>query len=480
MKKLILLIFLSIILSALSAQVLLPKVITNNMVLQREKPVAIWGTAAPDEKIIVSFAGQTKVTHANVHGDWQVKLDPMKASAVPQKMTIIGSNTIELENILVGEVWLCSGQSNMEYPLDRGLKKYAASKRGEDLAKKELAGPRNPLIRYLYVERKLMPVLPTDGWKDTNDTTLRYVSAAGYFFAKELTEKLNVPVGIISSSWGGTRVEQWTPPTAYQQSPLFKDSLVGKKNFKIDGMVPGKMFEGMIRPIIPYTIKGLLWYQGESNLMIHDTTTFIAKTKLMLNTWKSMWQDEDMSFYYVQIAPYHYSKRLKDKNKHGADLLPLYWEAQAQCLDIPKSGMVVTTDLVDNLDDIHPGYKWEVGRRLALWALAKDYGHRKLECSGPLYQKMKVKKHTVELTFTHAKSGLISSDGNALTWFSIAGADQKFYPAKAEIKGKKVIVSAENVPEPVAVRFAWDETAMPNLTNGAKLPASPFRTDSWK
>ena len=461
----------------MNAQVLLPRVITNNMVLQRNKPVVIWGTASPGEKITVSFAGQQKTTVTLSDGNWQVKLSPMKASAEPRKMTIQGSNIIELENILVGEVWLCSGQSNMEYPLDRKLKRYAPSKRGEDLAEKELTADRNPLIRFLYVERKLMPVLPTDGWKDCNDTTLRYVTAAGYFFAKELAEKLKVPVGIISSSWGGTRVEQWTPATAYQQSPLFKDSTAGKSNFKIDGMVPGKMFEGMLKPNIPYTMKGILWYQGESNLMVHDTTTFVSKTKLMLDTWKSLWNDRQLSFYYVQIAPYNYTKR-KDKLTHGSDLLPYYWDEQRKMLAFPRSGMVVTTDLVDNLGDIHPGYKWEVGRRLALWALAKDYKMKNIY-SGPSYKNMKIKKQKIELSFTQTAAGLISSDGKPLSWFTIAGADRKFYPAKVEIRGNKLIVSSPDVIAPVAVRFAWDETAMPNFCNSAKLPASPFRTDHW-
>ncbi|HET7732576.1 MAG TPA: sialate O-acetylesterase [Paludibacter sp.] len=478
MKKLTLLSFSLFVLCSLSAQVLLPKVITNNMVLQRGKPVAIWGTASPNEKVTVEFANQTKTAVADTAGNWQVKLAPMKASAEPRKMIISGSNTIDLENVLVGEVWLCSGQSNMEYPLDRRLKKYAASKRGEDLAEKELKSVKNQLIRFLYVERKLIPTLPTDGWKDTNDTTLRYVSAAGYFFAKELADKLKVPVGIISTSWGGTRVEQWTPPTSYQDSPLFKDSIAGKTNFTIDGMVPGKMFESMVRPIIPYTIKGLVWYQGESNLMVHDTATFVAKTKLMLDTWKGLWKDESLRFYYTQIAPYYYSKR-KDKLAHGADLLPYYWEAQAKCLQFPNSGMVVTTDLVDDLRNIHPGYKWEVGHRLSLWALAKDYG-KKVVYSGPLYKSMKVKKNTIELEFTQTGSGLTSADEQPLNWFTIAGSDRKFVPAQAVIKGKKVIVSSEAVASPVAVRFAWDETAMPNFCNKEKLPASPFRTDNWK
>ena len=449
------------------------------MVLQRGKPVAIWGKASAGEKVSVSFANQTKTTVTDAAGNWQVKLDALKASAVPRKMIIEGANRIELENILVGEVWLCSGQSNMEYPLDRRLKKYAASKRGEDLAEQELKSERNSLIRVLYVEKKLQAELPTKGWAESKDTIVRYVSAASYFFAKELACELNVPVGIISTSWGGTRVEQWTPPTAYEQSPLFKDTIAGKPNFKIDGVVPGKMFEGMLLPIIPYTIKGFLWYQGESNLMVHDTTSFVAKTRLLLDTWRGLWNDKTLPFYYVQIAPHNYSKRLKDRFPHGTDLLPYYWEAQANCLDFSNSGMVVTTDLVDDLSNIHPGYKWEVGRRLSLWALAKDYG-KKLVYSGPLYNSMKVNENSIELSFTQTGGGLISADGQALSWFTIAGADRQFVAAQAVIKGNKVIVNSTAVQHPIAVRFAWDETAMPNFCNKEKLPASPFRTDSWR
>jgi len=461
-----------------SAEIILPKVITNNMVLQREKSVAIWGKADVNEKVTVKFEGQIKTVVADSSGNWEVKLNPMSASAVPRKMIISGSNTITLDNILVGEVWLCSGQSNMEYPLDLRLHKFVTPKKGEDLAEKELKGNKNPLIRFLYVERKLQTELPTKGWTDCNDSLFRFVSAAGYFFAKELANELKVPIGIISSSWGGTRVEQWTPPTAYEQSPLFKDSVFGKPNFKIDGMIPGKMFTGMLLPIIPYTIKGFLWYQGESNLMIHDTATFAAKTKLMIDTWRGRWNDNKMPFYFVQIAPYYYSKR-KDKLQHGTDLLPYYWEAQAKCLDIPNTGMVVTTDLVDDLNNIHPSYKWEVGRRLSLWALAKDYG-KKIVFSGPLYSKIKIKKNSIELEFTHTGSGLISANGQPLNWFTIAGGDKKFVVAKALIKGNKVIVSSKDVINPIAVRFAWDETAMPNFCNKEKLPASPFRTDAWK
>lgn len=478
MKKLVLFSLLSGMTLWAQAQIMLPKVLTNHMVLQREKPVAVWGTASPGEKITVAFAGQNKSAVTSETGNWKLMLDPMKASAEPRKMIITGSNTIELDSVLVGEVWLCSGQSNMEYPLDRRLKRYTLPAHGEDLSAAELAAAPNPLIRFLYVEKKLGPVLATAGWKTCADTTLRYVSATAYFFAKQLTEKLQIPVGIISSSWGGTRVEEWTPAEAYRQSPLWKDTVAAKTVFKINGMIPGKKYESMLLPIIPYSLRGILWYQGESNCMARDTTTFVAKTKLMLDTWKKEWNDESLRFYFVQIAPYAYSKR-KDKVAPGADLLPYYWEAQSRCLAFPHAGMAVTTDLVDDLKNIHPSYKWEVGRRLSLWALAKDYGQKNTVYSGPLYRSMKRKGNAIVLNFSETGSGLCSSDGQSLTWFSIAGADRTFFPATASIKDGKVWVSSPDVKEPVAVRFAWDESAMPNFCNKEKLPASPFRTDNW-
>ena len=477
MRQYYIVFFLLVISKLVTAQVQLAEVFTDHMVLQRGKPVAVWGTASPNETVEVSFAGATRKVTASVDGKWKVKLPAMKASAMPRELTVKASNIIVLSNVLVGEVWLCSGQSNMEYPMDRHLKRYKGPKIGVDKAAEVLAGDKNPMIRFMYVQRKHTSPLPTTGWHETTDTTLRHVSAAGYFFAEELVRKLNVPVGIISSSWGGTRVEQWAPAWAYEQSPLFKDTVAGKKDFKIDGMEPGKMFASMLEPIIPFTMKGILWYQGESNAMIHDTLTFKPKTKLMLDTWKQLWDDPNLSFYYVQIAPFYYTKR-KDKLEHGADLLPHYWEQQALCLDFPRSGMVVTTDLVDDLSDIHPGYKWEVGRRLSLWALAKDYKQR-VVYSGPLYKSMKVKGNSIEISFNHVGGGLVSTDGQPLSWFSVAGADRRFYPAIAEIKGKKIIVSAPQVNVPVAVRFAWDETAMPNFANKENLPASPFRTDTW-
>lgn len=462
--------------TSLNAQLKLAEAFSDNMVLQRDQPVSIWGRAGTGKTVTVQFGGQQKTAIADTAGKWMIVLAPLKVSATPQNLVIKSEETITLKNILVGDVWLCGGQSNMEYTFDRKLKKYAAPKNGVDEALEELTKTKPDGIRYMYVERTLnkIPVLPTKGWTDGNDTLVRYASAIGYFFAKEIYEKTKVPVGIISSTWGGTRIEQWQPDWSYEQSATFKDSITGP-NFKIDGMHPGQMYKGLIEPLIPFTIKGVLWYQGESNLMVEDQQTYPAKFELLLNTWRNLFKNDHLPFYYVQISPYLYTAR-KDAKKHTTSSLPEFWEAQTKCLQFKNTGMVVTTDLVDNLSDIHPSYKWKVGHRLALVALNKTYGQKQVLYSGPVYKSAKIKKNTIVLQFINVGSGLTTNDGNALSWFSIAGEDGKFVAATAEIKGDKVIVSASEVAKPKYVRFAWDEKAQPNLINKEGLPAVPFRT----
>ena len=365
----------------------------------------------------------------------------------------------------------------MEYTFDRKLKRYAAPKKGIDEAAEELTKSKPDGIRYLYVERTLnkIPVLPTRGWTDGNDTLVRYASAIGYFFAKDIYEKTKVPIGIISATWGGTRIEQWQPDWSYEKSKAFKDSITGP-NFKIDGMHPGQMYRGLIEPLLPFTIKGVLWYQGESNAMVEDQKTYPLKFELLVNTWRNVFKDDNLPFFYVQIAPFLYTTR-KDPKKHSADLLPEFWEAQTQSLALKNVGMVVTTDLVDDLTNIHPSYKWTVGRRLALLALEKTYGLKQAAYSGPMYLTSKSKKNQVSVRFRFTGSGLTTSDGNALTWFTIAGKDGKFVNATAVINGDRVIVSSPEIKKAKYVRFAWDEKAQPNFINKEGLPALPFRTD---
>lgn len=462
----------------LTAQLKIAEVFSDNMVLQRDKPVTVWGKAKAGTSVTIQFATQQKKSITDMAGKWTIVLEPLAMSATAQNLTVASVNetTLTLQNILVGDVWLCSGQSNMEYPLDRKMKRYATPKKGIDEAEAALLETKPDGIRYLYVEKDLkkFPVLPTKGWADGNDTLVRYASAIGYFFAKDIYEKTKVPIGIITSSWGGTRIEQWQPEWSYQNSKAFKDSITGP-NFKIDGMHPGEMYKGLIEPLVPFPIKGILWYQGESNAMVEDQKTYPLKFELLLNTWRNLFKDANLPFYYVQISPYLYTAR-KDKKLHNPQLLAEFWEAQTKSLLLKNTGMVVTTDLVDNLSDIHPSYKWIVAKRLALVALEKTYGKKQLAYSGPQYTSAKRKNNTMLLSFNHKGTGLASSDGNALTWFSIAGSDGKFVPATAVIAGDKVMVLSTEIEKPKYVRFAWDEKAMPNLVNKEGLPALPFRT----
>jgi sialate O-acetylesterase len=463
--------------AAAGAQFKFAEAFSDNMVLQRNQPVAVWGHADAGKTVTVQFAGQQKMAIADTSGKWILFLKPLQVSATAQQLSASSEGkTITLKNILVGDVWLCGGQSNMEYTFDRKLKRYAAPKKGIDEAEQELTAPKPDGIRYMYVERTLnkIPVLPTKGWTDGNDTLVRYASAIGYFFAKDIYAKTKVPIGIISDTWGGTRIEQWQPDWSYVQSPEFKDSITGP-NFKIDGMHPGQMYRGMLEPLIPFTIKGVLWYQGESNAMVEDQQTYPAKFELMVNTWRNLFKNDVLPFYFVQISPYVYSAR-KDPKKHAPTLLPEFWEAQTKCLTIKNTGMVVTTDLVDNLSDIHPSYKWKVGQRLALVALKETYGNKSLVSSGPKFSSLKYKRNTIIVSFSSIGGGLMSSDGQPLNWFTIAGEDGIFVPATATISGNKIIVSSPEIAKPSQVRFAWDEKARPNLVNKEGLPAWPFRS----
>ncbi len=464
----------------LHAQLKLPAVFSSNMVLQRNKPLNIWGKTAAAKEVTVSFSAQKKITTADAAGNWSITLDALTLSSVPQDLVVQSGTTITLRNILVGDVWLCTGQSNMEYPLDRKWKKYAAPKRGTDPSEDELIKPDKPdAIRYLYVERTLnkIPELPANGWANRNDTIIKYVSAIGYFFAKEIYAETNVPIGIISSSWGGTRVEQWTPPFAYKSSSVFKDA-VTSDTFRIDGMKPGQMYKGMIEPLIPFGIKGILWYQGESNCMIEDQASYKEKFKLFINSWRSLFKDEQIPIYTVQIAPFLYSSR-KDPKTHTPDLLAKFWEVQTECLKIPNTQMVVTTDLVDNLSDIHPSYKWIIAHRMALQALNIEYGKKDLVCYSPQFKSMKRKGNKLILSFNNTGGGLQTNDAQELNWFTVAAKDNNFIAAKATIAGDKIIVEAEGIKKPNHVRFAWHEAAMPNLINKEGLPCIPFRSDKY-
>lgn len=474
-----LLLILSILLvvsTSLSAEVILPKVIGHNMVLQRLKTVPIWGTASPGEKITVSFGAQKKETIASDSGKWVVKLNPMEASELPREMIISGTNTIKLKNILVGEVWLCSGQSNMEYAM-RKNSKIQGTVKGKKPLEDDLLTANNPNIRIFLVRRKYMsPDSTHNGWDQASGTALKDFSAVGYFYAKEMYQKLHIPIGMISSAVPGSRIEPWIEAKRLEISPKMKDGKV-LESLTSDGGDPGKFYNTMIEPLIPFSIRGFLWYQGESNCFLNENIRYAYKFKTLIESWRSDWGNLNMPFYFVQIAPYNYSSS-KDVRPHSPENLPEMWEAQSLALTLPNTGMITITDLVDSIVDLHPAYKWEVGRRLSLVALNKTYGFTEIISSGPTFKGMKITKNKIEVTFTNTGSGLISRNGKPLDWFTIAGADGKFVPAKAEIIGDKVIVSSPEVKSPVAVRFAWNEAAQSNFINKEGLPAVPFRSNN--
>lgn len=427
------------------ADVKLPSVIGSHMVLQRDKPIPIWGWADPGEEVTVEFAGMVGQAKADDAGKWKVTLGAQKANATGQKLRVKGKNVLELDDVLVGEVWVGSGQSNMEWPVSASTN-----------PKETIAAAEHPNIRLFHVPRIQaavplpdVPFLPSTytrvTWKPCTPASIPQFSAVLYHFGARLQKDLDVPVGLINSSWGGSPIETWV--TSEKSS--------------------GGMYNAMIAPLMPFAIRGVIWYQGESNL--GNGLAYRDKMESLIKGWRKVW-GEEMPFYFVQIAPW---------SGYGKGNLPLLWEGQAAALKIPHTGMAVVTDLVDDIKDIHPRNKLDVGNRLALWALAKDYGKKGLVYSGPLYTSMKVEGNKVRLSFAHTGGGLSSRDGKPLTEFEVAGEDGKFVPAEAVIEGDNVVVSAAGVDHPTQVRFGWRNTANPNLMNKEGLPASPFRTKDW-
>ncbi|HXD78486.1 MAG TPA: beta-L-arabinofuranosidase domain-containing protein [Puia sp.] len=452
--------------SRVSGRLTLPYVFGDNMVLQRHAPVPVWGQAGPGDSVAVRFeegqpaGGQsgavvrTARTVADRAGHWRVTLDPMPASATPGMLTVqSGDAIVGLRNVLVGEVWLCSGQSNMEYSMRKNSKfEHAAHGSGPP---DELGRADNPAIRIFLVRNNYSKPDPhiRRAWDTAAGAPLRDFSAAGYFMAKTLQSQLGVPVGVISNAIPGSAIEPWLPDS-------------------------GKFYKTLVEPLAPYAIRGFCWYQGETNCMENDTAGYPLKMESLIRGWRRLWGDTALSFYFVQIAPYFYSRSDGGHQTHSPELEPVFWEAQRKALSLPHTGMVVTTDLVDSPADLHPAYKWEVGRRLALLALAGDY-HRPVLASGPVFQHMTIRKNIVELVFNETGSGLISHDGQPLNWFQVAARNGKFVAAKAEIVGPDTIrVSARGIRRPRAVRFGWNEGAQPNLFNKEGLPAMPFRTDA--
>ncbi len=423
--------------STARADVKLPAVLGSHMVLQRDRPLPIWGWAEPGEEVTVTFENQKASAKADEKGRWKVTLAPVKADGKPHVMTIAGKSKIVLEDILIGEVWLGSGQSNMEWSINSSQN-----------AKAYTAAANKPTIRLFQVPKVQSGAPAPDvkaKWEICSPKTIGRFSAVLYHFGDRLQKELDVPVGLINSSWGGSPIEPW---------------LVEEKK-------SGGMYNGMIAPVQPFAVKGFTWYQGESN--VGSGMKYRDNMEKLIKGWRGVWHAE-LPFYFVQIAPW---------SGYGAGALPRLWEAQVASLKIPGTGMTVMTDLVDNIKDIHPGNKQPVGDRLALWALAKDYGKKDVVYSGPLYKGLKIEGAKARVQFAHVGGGLQSRDSKALSEFEIAGKDGKFVAAQATIDGATVVVHADGVAEPTQVRFGWSNTANPNLMNKEGLPASPFRSSDW-
>lgn len=483
------------------ANVRLPAIISDNMVLQSDQALPIWGWAEAGEEVTVSLGGAKEKAKADDKGKWSVKLAPQKASATPVEMTVAGKNSITVKNILVGEVWGGSGQSNMQWSVQISSD-----------AQKEIAAADYPQIRLFIVPNRLS-ALPLDDvqakWVLCSPQTVPPSSAVLYFFGREIHKTLNVPVGLITCAWGGSRVEPWITHSQFESQAELKAELEAHQKQLADRTAaragylktlktwleaaekaaasgqefgepplapadpaaqftsPVAMYNGMVHGIQPFALRGWLWYQGESNRGqgMHYTTLM----KGLIESWRKLW-GHDFPFLFVQLAPYYY-----DQNETA---LPEIWEAQTATLAVPNTGMAVTTD-ISTIRDIHPPNKQDVGKRLSRWALAHTYGKKDLVFSGPLYEAAQIEGNKARIKFKHVGGGLVSRDGKPLSWFSVAGEDKQFHKAEAVIDGDTIVVTSKAVEKPVAVRFGWNQIAEPNLSNKDGFPASPFRTDKW-
>ncbi|TMU50597.1 sialate O-acetylesterase [Flagellimonas algicola] len=446
------------------AKIWTPTIISDNMVLQQQSTTTIWGwTTHTGETITISGSWDNieVKTKAN-QGVWSAQL-PTPTAGGPYTVTVKGHEELILSNVMIGEVWIASGQSNMQWTPNMGL----------DNVKEEIAAAHYPNIRFFQVPQRKSdtPQDDTPGqWSACTPESMQNFSSVAYFFGRKLHNDLSVPVGLISSNWGGTPVEVWIPDALIEQ-----DADLGPAAKKVPANQwrpekPGDCYNAMIHPLSKFNIAGAIWYQGESNRA--NSKSYYKSFPLLIKSWREQWNKE-FPFYFAQIAPFDYDKEKKDIKAAVVRDAQLY-----TMKSVPNSGMAVTND-IGNLKDIHPINKQEVGRRLALWALAQTYGVKDLTYSGPVYKSMEIKKNKIILDFEHAENGL-KMEGKTLQEFYIAGEDKEFHEARARIKGNRVEVSSRNVKVPVAVRFAFYDKALPNLFNQEGLPASAFRTDDWE
>jgi hypothetical protein len=452
-----------------AGQLSLPTVFSDHMVLQREQPVPVWGTAGPETTVTVEFSGQRKTATADTSGKWKLYLDPLAASVESRELSVSSGDEKQVFNdVLVGEVWFCSGQSNMEMPLGGWAPTYPLND-----SEAEVAAATHPYIRLydtpsVYSQEPVEPI--SSHWKTCTPGTVGSFSAIAYYFGRKLQQDLDVPVGLILSAWNATKIEPWIAPSGFAEVDSLAESYAVSTNIpeltgdvKLIKKIPSVLYNGMIYAHIPYAIRGAIWYQGESNH--NDGMLYVDKTRALLNGWRGLW-GYDFPFYFVQIAPFAYPDG-------DPGILPGFWEAQGEIVNqIPNTGMVVVNDCAVT-NNIHPPNKKDPGIRLALLAEANTYG-MDVVCTGPVFRSLERVGDALKVNFDSAE-GLTTRDGKTPDWFESAGPDGVFRTAAAEIQGSSVILRSPDVTDPVAMRFAWHRLAMPNLMNGAGLPAFAFR-----
>ncbi len=503
-----------------TADVRLPKIFTDNMVLQRELPVRVWGWAEAGEAVSVTLAGNHAETKADAKGQWSLELAPLKTGE-NLELAVQGRNSLTLKNILVGDIWVCSGQSNME--MDLGGCVGAA----EDIKAADLPKIRRIKINHEQAAQPVMDAPAATSWQVCSPDTARGFTAVGFYFAREIVQKTGIPIGLVDDNWGGTPIEPWVATEGLEMVAGLKPEFIARqeaiKAYRAElpnaltqleawiaetrrnlaggaetGPLPvipvhpggngwSGMYNAMIAPFVHLPIKGALWYQGESNG--GEGETYYHKMQALIGGWRKQWGQGDFPFYFVQLASFQGAT----EDPADANGWPKLREAQRKSLSIPHTGMAVVTDTVPLAEagDIHPRNKYDVGLRLARWALNRDYGQKDLEVSGPLFKALKIEGRQARLIFDHLGSGLMvgKKEGRAaavenkegkLKRFAVAGADQKWHWAEAVIENDTVVVSSPEVAEPVAVRFAFQMNPDgANLYNREGLPASPFRTDNW-
>ena len=501
--------------ASVDAAVRVSKAFGSHMVLQQNAPIRVWGTADAGEQVVVELGGHAATGKAAADGKWRIDLPAMKADGKPLTMTIKASNTIELKDVLLGEVWICSGQSNMEWSVQGSLN-----------PKEEIAAANHPMIRLYNVPGHVQGPTPGDdprgAWQVCSPKSVGGFTAVGYFFGRALHKELNVPIGLVGTNWGGTRIEPSTPPVGFEQVPnLHQDYLPGIKS--LDPTTPkgkaarehhiagveawakqaranlaaGKdtgnpqmlnikprggatmIYNGMVHGLTPLSVRGAIWYQGESNA--GDGLRYEYMKEALVKGWRNVFDNDKLSFYWVQLANF----QQPNNNPAGGGWGPVR-EGQRRALRIPNTGMAVITD-IGNARDIHPKNKQDVGQRLALWALAKDYG-KKIVHSGPLYKSHKTEGNKIRIAFDHVGGGLITAkkeglaptqevSGAELAEFAIQDKAGNWHWAKAKIDGATVLVWADGVTEPQNVRYAYQSNpTKANLYNKEGLPASPFTT----